>query len=268
MTENLCVKASELVHFSLEAGVATITLDSPYNRNALSARLRHDLFGHVCRALQDDAVRVLVLTHTGPVFCSGADLKEAREKPVAGADRLDDFADVLEALWTSAKPIVGRLAGPARAGGIGLVAVCDLAVAVDTATFAFSEVRLGVIPAVISVPLRLRIQPHALRRQFLTGETFSAQVAVESGLLTAAVPAEELDGEVSRLADMLILGAPGALAATKALLRHNAPSIAAELASMLTLSAAHFASDEGREGIRAFSEKRAPSWVPVEANRP
>lgn len=249
---------SELVHLRVEGGIATITLDSPHNRNALSAQLRQELAAHVHAALADDAARVILLTHTGSVFCAGADLKEARE----GSAPATDFVELLEALWTSAKPIVGRLAGPARAGGIGLVAICDLVVAVEEATFAFAEVRLGVVPAVISVPLRHRLHPHSLRRLFLTGETFDAHQAVAAGLLTVAVAAQKLDSEVARFNSMLVRGAPDALAATRLLLRGDVPSIRDELSAMLRLSATHFASEEGREGLRAFAEKRPPSWVP------
>jgi methylglutaconyl-CoA hydratase len=253
---------SEVVHLLIEGGIATITLNSAYNRNALSAQLRQELAAHVRTALADDAARIILLTHTGTVFCAGADLKESRE----GSAPATDFIELLDALWSSPKPVIGRLAGSARAGGIGLVAICDLVIAVRDATFAFAEVRLGVVPAVISVPLRHRLQPHALRRLFLTGETFTACQAVDAGLLTAAVPAEELDREVARFTSMLLRGAPGALAATRLLLNGRVPSIRAELDEMLTLSAEHFASEEGREGLRAFAEKRLPNWVRNDPN--
>lgn len=252
----------ELVHLAVDAGVATITLDSPANRNALSLRLQRELAARVAAALADEAVRLLLLTHTGTVFCAGADLKEARSLPDGAPTGAHEFLTLLEALWTSPKPIIARLAGPARAGGLGLLAVCDLAVVVETATFGFSEVTLGVVPAVISVPIRRRVHPAALQKLFLTGEAFSAHQAVECGLVASAVAADALDQEVARLVQMLVRGAPGALAATKALLRIECPSILDELVAMSELSATHFASDEGKEGIRAFAEKRPPSWVP------
>jgi methylglutaconyl-CoA hydratase len=250
---------TELVHLDVDRGTATITLDSPDNRNALSAQLRSELADHLASALGDDAVRVVVLTHTGKVFCSGMDLKEATGGALAG----QEFPRILESIWTSAKPVVARLAGPARAGGLGLVAACDIAVAADTVTFALTEVRIGVVPAVISVTVLPRLLPRAANELFLTGETFDAERAVAIGLLNSAVPAERLDEEVRRYTSMLALGAPGALAATKAMLRApRARSMSDDLQQMLELSARHFASDEGREGMTAFLEKRKPAWVP------
>src|SRR6185312_10382716 len=206
---------SELVHLDVAAGVATITLDSPANRNALSAQLRRELLGHLATALADDAVRV-----------------------------------------------VAKVGGPTRAGGVGLVAACDIAVAATAATFAFSEVRIGVVPAVISVTVLPRLLPRGAHELFLTGETFDAARAVAVGLVNAAVPAEELDDEVARYVGMLRLGAPGALAATKEMLRAERPAAQADqFAEMLTLSARHFAGAEGQEGMRAFAEKRPPRWA-------
>ena len=250
----------ELVHLDVDRGVATITLDSPHNRNALSAQLRTELAAHLTTALADDAVRVVVLTHAGTVFCSGMDLKEASGGNLAGAE----FPQILEAIWASPKPVVARLAGPARAGGLGLGAACDIALAADTVTFAFTEVRIGVVPAIISVTVLPRLLPRAANELFLTGDKFDAARAAEIGLINAAVPADRLDAEVERYTGMLALGAPNALAATKQMLRAPRPSsMADDLAEMAELSARHFGSDEGREGMAAFLEKRSPSWVPA-----
>ena len=251
---------TELVHLHAARGVATVTLDSPANRNALSAQVRRELAAHLAAALADDGVRVLVLTHTGPVFCSGMDLKEAGGGD-ASAQGVHELPALLDALWTSPKPVVARLAGPARAGGVCLVAAFDVAVAADTATFAFTEVRLGVVPAVISVPVLPRLLARQAHELFLTGEVFGARRAVEIGLLNRAVPAEQLDEEVTRYAGMLALGGPRALAATKDLLAARHP-LTEELARMQQLSAAFFASEEGQEGIRAFAQKRPARWVP------
>lgn len=252
----------ELVHLEVAGGRATITLDSPPNRNALSRQVRHELAAHLDTALADDAVRVVVLTHTGPVFCSGMDLRESRG---AGADDqgVHEFPKIMTTIWESDKPVVARLAGPARAGGVGLVAACDLAVAAREATFAFSEVRIGVVPAVISVVVLPRLLPRAAHELMLTGETFDAARAAEIGLINRAVDAEGLDTEVDRFVDMLARGGPSALAGTKALLRRTpAETMAEDLETMLELSAEYFAADEGREGMTAFGEKRSPSWVP------
>ncbi|GAB3436151.1 enoyl-CoA hydratase-related protein [Actinophytocola sediminis] len=255
---------AELVHYTTGRGVATITLDSPHNRNALSARLRRELRDHLTTAAADNAVRVIVLDHTGPVFCAGMDLKEAGTTGSA-TDGVNEFPEILTQLWTSAKPVVAKLAGPARAGGVGMVAAADIAIAADTATFAFTEVRLGLVPAVISVTVLPRLLPRAAHELFLTGETIDATRATQIGLLNAAVPADRLDDEVTRYTGMLTLGGPTALAATKQLLRRTrAADLATDFADMLDLSSGFFAGAEGQEGIAAFAQKRAASWVPTE----
>jgi len=251
----------EVVHRVTVDGVATITLDSPSNRNALSAQSRRELIDHLDAAIADPTTRVIVLTHTGTVFCSGMDLKESKG---ASADQqgVTELPRILRTVWTSPTPVIARLTGPARAGGVGLVAACDIAIAADTATFAFTEVRLGVTPAVISVTVLPRLLPRAAHELFLTGETFDAARAADIGLLNKAVPVTEVDAEVDRYVGMLRLGAPGALAGAKELLHRERPaSITDDLAEMLALSATYFAGTEGQEGIRAFSEKRKPSWV-------
>ncbi|GAA4676452.1 enoyl-CoA hydratase family protein [Pseudonocardia yuanmonensis] len=252
---------SELVHRDIADGVATITLDSPANRNALSAQLRRELIGHLDAAIADEDARVIVLTHTGTVFCAGMDLKESRGKS-AEKQGINEVPRILETIWTSPTPVVARLTGPARAGGVGLVAACDIAIAADTTTFAFTEVRLGVVPAVISVTVLPRLLPRAAHELFLTGETFDAPRAASIGLLNRAVPADRVDAEVTRYVEMLRLGAPGALAGVKDLLHRERPSsLSDDFAEMNALSADYFAGEEGQEGIRAFGEKRKPSWV-------
>ena len=129
--------ADELVHLAVEHGAATITLDSPANRNALSAQLRRELLAALDAAIADPAARVVVLTHTGPVFCAGMDLKETRGAG-AGDQGIMEVPAILERIWTSPTPVIARLAGPARAGGVGMVAACDIAVAADSTTYAFS----------------------------------------------------------------------------------------------------------------------------------
>ena len=253
--------AAELVHLDVSGGIATITLDSPANRNALSARVRRELLAHLETAIADDAARVIVLTHTGTVFCAGMDLKESRG---AGAEQqgVTEVPRILSTLWDSPTPVVARLSGPARAGGVGIVAACDIAVAARSATFAFSEVRIGVVPAVISVTVLPRLSARAAHELFLTGETFGADRAAAIGLVNSAVPDEDLDAEVARYTGMLALGAPNALAGAKAMLRRSRPeSMAQDFDEMNALSAGFFASAEGQEGIRAFGEKRPPSWV-------
>jgi len=253
---------SELVHLAIVTGVATITLDSPSNRNALSTRLRRELLAHLRRCAQDDAVRVVVLTHTGTVFCSGMDLRESRGAQ-ASDQGVNEFPHILQTIWQHPKPVIARVAGPARAGGIGLIAACDIAVAGARATFGFSEVRIGVVPAVISVTVLPRITPRAAQELFLTGEVFDAARAAEIGLLTAAVADADLDTAVAAYVNSLAKGAPLALAATKAMLTAKDHDLEGQFADKTALSASFFASAEAQEGIQAFAEKRSAVWVPA-----
>jgi methylglutaconyl-CoA hydratase len=251
----------ELVHLDVARGVGTITLDSPHNRNALSQPLLTDLERQLAAALADDRVRVIVLTATGPAFCAGADLKERRaatEEPVRSAG----LPGILATMWQAPKPIVGRITGPARAGGVGLVAACDIAVAVDSATFAMSEVRIGVIPAIVSVVIVPKIGEARALELFLTGEPIGAPAAVTYGLLNAAAPEAELDAVVGRYVAGLLRGAPGALAGCKRLVRDVSKlPMDAAFAEMAERSRRFFASDEAREGLAAFAEKRPPRWT-------
>ncbi|WP_327008756.1 enoyl-CoA hydratase-related protein [Dactylosporangium sp. NBC_01737] len=252
-----------LVRSQTAHGVATVTLDSPSNRNALSTALIEELLAALAAAAQDDAVRVVVLTHTGPVFCSGADLKETAAAFGSGRPPINRLGEVLTAIWEGPKPVVARLTGPARAGGLGLIAAADLAVCSLEATFAFSEVRIGVIPAVISATVLPRLSPRAATELFLTGATFDGARAREIGLVTAAVPAEEVDAAVASFVAALVRGAPGALRGTKELLRRRkADTFRDEVAAMTELSVSYFGSAEGIEGITAFRDKRDPNWIP------
>ncbi|MGE0570066.1 MAG: enoyl-CoA hydratase/isomerase family protein [Dehalococcoidia bacterium] len=256
--------STELVHLAVADGIATITLDSPNNRNALSRQLTGELWGHLQTALGDDGVRVIVLTGSGTVFCSGADLKEQREANEAGSGQLGPVGvpQILMAMWQSPKPIIGRINGPARAGGLGLVAACDISVAVETATFALSEVRIGVIPAVIAVVLLPKLGLAKAMELFITGEPFSAADAVAFGITNASAPTQDLDAAVQRYVAMLRKGAPGAVAGAKRLVR-DVPGMpmAEAFERMAELSARYFASDEAREGMTAFAEKRPPMWA-------
>ena len=253
----------ELVRTATDAGITTVTLDSPANRNALSTPLMRELLDALTAAVADPGVRAVVLSHTGPVFCSGADLKETAEARANGRVPAELLADVLAALWEFPKPVVARIAGPARAGGLGLVAAADIAVCAREATFAFTEVRLGVIPAVISATVLPRLQPRAAAELYLTGDVFDGARAAAVGLVTAAVPAEELDARVAEYCASLVRGGPLALAGTKQLLRRTPDaSIRADLADLSERSAGYFRSDEGQEGVDAFRSKRPASWIP------
>lgn len=248
-----------VVQWELAGGVATITMDSPSNRNALSAPMRAQLTAALRQVATDDAVRVVVLTHTGPVFCAGMDLKETAVA-IPGKEGVREFPAILRLIAHCPKPVVARLAGPARAGGVGMMAACDLVVAVDSATFAFTEVRIGLIPAVISVPVLGRLNPVSARELLLTGEVFDAARAREIGLVNAVAAPDRLDATVEAYVDMLLAGGPGALAGTKALLAQGADDSVERYAALLELSAQQFDTDEAREGARAFAEKRKPAW--------
>jgi methylglutaconyl-CoA hydratase len=253
----------EVVHLDRTPGVATITLDSPHNRNALSRQLIAELDQRLKTALDDPDVRIIVLTGAGPVFCSGADLKERRDThEIPPRSRPGGLVPILTAMWDAPKPIVGRINGAARAGGVGLVAACDIAVAADSATFAVNEVRIGVIPATISVVLVPKIGATRAMELCLTGDAFDARAAAAHGLLTAVAHEGGLDEAVGRYVTSLLKGAPEALAACKRLVR-DVPKLSMDAAfvEMADRSARSFASEEAREGMTAFAEKRPPRWT-------
>jgi methylglutaconyl-CoA hydratase len=239
--------------------VATVTLDSPHNRNALSSRLLGELAVALDQARDDPGVRVVVLTGAGPVFCSGADLSERLHPP---ADQPVTMPEVLARIARLPLPVVVRVNGHVRAGGLGLVAAGDLAVAPVSATFALTEVRVGVAPAMVAVPVLGVMDRRAFYRFALTGETFDAAQAALSGLLTEAVDDDALDAWVDRAVAALLEGSPTALAATKGL----ADLVGGlgwdeAMAAAAALSGELFASPEAAEGMAAFLEKRRPAWT-------
>lgn len=250
--------APALVLLEVSDAVATITLDSPTNRNSLSAAVREQLIGALDVAASDPAARVVLLTHRGPVFCAGMDLKE-EARAVPGRQGVRELPAILQRIARCPKPVVARLAGPARAGGIGIMAAADIVVAAPSVTFAFSEVRIGLIPAVITVPVLHRVGPTAARELLLTGEVFDAERAREIGLVNAV--SEDLDDAVSAYLSALLAGGPTALAGTKALLGAELDDSDARYARLLEISAAQFITEEAREGALSFVEKRAPGWV-------
>lgn len=255
--------AAPLVHAATAGGVRTLTLDSPDNRNALSTPLMTTLRQELAAAVADDTVRVAVLDHTGPVFCSGVDLSETREARRTGTMPAAMLADLLGDVWQCPKPVLARVAGPARAGGLGLIAAADIALCATDATFAFTEVRLGVIPAVISATVLRRLNDRAAARLYLTGEVFDGAAAARAGLVTEAVAPDALDDAVADACGALVRGAPAALVGTKRLLRRGpGDTVADDLAELSELSVSYFHSDDAAEGIAAFREKRDPRWVP------
>jgi methylglutaconyl-CoA hydratase len=253
------VDEDRLLQVTVEGGVARLVLDSPANRNALSRALRAQLREALDAAVADDAVRVVVLDHTGRAFCSGMDLSEAAGAG-AGDQGVRELPDLLTTIWTSPKPVVAVVRGPARAGGVGLAAACDVVVAASSATFGMSEVRLGLVPAVISAVVLPRMLPHVAHRLVLTGEVFDAAAAAAGGLVDLVAPDREVDAVVEGQVRALAAGSPWALAETKRLLR--AGGLRGSFDDLLELSARAFAGEEGQEGIAAFREKRRARWVP------
>ncbi|HVC38409.1 MAG TPA: enoyl-CoA hydratase-related protein [Candidatus Dormibacteraeota bacterium] len=255
---------ASLVRSEHRGGVARIELDSPSNRNALSAELLAGLGSALAGAEADPEIRVLVLGHSGPAFCSGADLREQTRgfsvgRPAPGVGAL---APLFRQLLDCPKPIVCRVAGAARAGGVGLVAAADIAIASESATFGTGEVRLGVAPAVLAVVVLPKVGRAAAARLFLTGEPVDAAAAQAMGLISQVVPGQGLDAAVEVVVDQLLLANPTALAATKRILR-EVPELKREpaFAAMAELSQTLFASPEAAEGMAAFLERRRPSWV-------
>ncbi|MCU1387684.1 MAG: putative enoyl-CoA hydratase [Ilumatobacteraceae bacterium] len=249
--------SAPLVSLAVADGIARITLDSPTTRNALSAPFLADFHAALDLALVD-GVRVVVVGHAPPVFCAGADLKER----TAGDVDSTPMARAMERLMSAGQVTIAEVSGPVRAGGVGLMAACDLVVVSPDVNFAFTEVRIGVAPAIISVPVLRRCPASRLAAAFLTGEPFTAEVALDMGLVTHV--ADDPRACVDRLVTGVLAGAPGAVAATKELLWSTATSDAgAELARMQALSDQLFRSAEGQEGMRAFLDKRSPSWRPA-----
>ena len=250
--------AEPLVRCDVVDEIATITLDSPANRNALSRALVDDLHTALDRAEQSD-VRVIVLTHTGNTFCAGADLKERSAGPVDSSKMVTVFRRLME----SRQPTIAAVRGAVRAGGVGLMASCDLVVVPATADFAFTEVRIGAAPAIISVPIFRRCSAAQLAAAFLTGEKFDATRAREIGLVShVAEHAEGVDVQVRLLVAGLLAAEPEAVAATKTILR-TVPGEALDTAfpRMQRLSEALFESPAAAEGMEAFFEKRPPAWA-------
>lgn len=247
--------ADELVHYDVADEVATITLDSPHNRNALSRQLVGELLERLERADADEAAKVVLIRAEGKVFCSGADLSEA------SADGMEEGAramvEMQRRIVALGKPVVTRLHGAVRAGGIGMVAASDIAIAADDTTFALTEVKLALTPAVISLTVLPRMTSRAAALTCLTGEVFTGGDAEAMGLVTQAVAPEALDDSVAAICSSLVTGAPQGLRETKALLaRDLLARIDAGAEDMAALSARLFGSDAAREAMLAFLARK------------
>jgi methylglutaconyl-CoA hydratase len=247
--------------YEVRDGAAWITLNRPDARNALSSGLVAELFDHLAAAKEDDAVRSIVVTGAGKGFCAGADLKNPPGRP--GADgRGVPYSDVLTAIWEGEKPVIAAVNGAAFAGGLGLVGAADIAITSEAAVFSFSEVRIGVIPAMIAVVCLRKLGPHHGMRLFLTGDRFDGKQAVDYGLAHRAVAPDQLMAAVQEEIDLINLGGPNALAECKKLVRAiPGGSIREDFELTKEWSLRMFQTEEAAEGMGAFREKRKPRWV-------
>jgi enoyl-CoA hydratase/carnithine racemase len=241
----------ELVSYAAAGGLATLTLDSPHNRNALSRQLVDELLVGLTRAEEDPSVAVVLVTAKGRAFCSGADLSEASAEGMAEtASRIVALQRLIVALD---KPVVTRVAGAVRAGGIGIVAASDIAIADAGATFALTEVRLGLAAAIISLTVHHRMNPRAASFTTLAGDVFTGADATAYGLVTKAVDAGRLDDAVSEVCDSLLLGSAQGLRESKRLLNRDLllriDRYGADLAEM---SARLFASPDAQSAMARF----------------
>ena len=255
MTDTSATTPTELVHLDVADRVATITLDSPHNRNALSRRLVTELFDRLESAEADDAAKVVVIRSSGRVFCSGADLTEATSQGMEQGAK--EIVRLQRLIVTMGKPVVVEVGGPVRAGGIGIVAASDIAIAAENATFALTEVKLGLAAAIISLTVHHRMTPRAAALTTLGGEVFSGTDAAAYGLVTKAVPADRVTEEVAALCASLATGAAQGLRESKRILNQDlVERIDARGEEMAALSARLFASDEAKAAMTAFLSRK------------
>ncbi|GAA2073050.1 enoyl-CoA hydratase family protein [Aeromicrobium halocynthiae] len=247
---------TELVHLETAAGVATVTLDSERNRNALSRQLVGELADRLEQADADESVRAIVVRSAHRVFCSGADLSEAASGGMQEGARA--IVALQRQIAAAATPVVVELAGPVRAGGLGIVGAADVVVAAESVTFALTEVRLALAPAVISLTLLERFTDRAAAELFLTGRTFDAAEAQRVGLVTRTVPDDALGDEVAGVVGDLVKGYPQGLRETKRLLNHDLLARIDALGEQVAAQSADlFGSAEAREAMAAFLQRRS-----------
>jgi methylglutaconyl-CoA hydratase len=247
--------------------VTTVTLNRPEVRNAFNDEVIAELTQAFTQLGQNSQVRAIVLAAVGPAFCAGADLHWMRRMAdYSHAENLADaaqLAEMLRVIYTCPKPTIARVQGDVYAGGLGLVAACDMAVSVDNAGFCLSEVKLGLIPATISPYVVRAMGARAAQRYFLTAERFDAAEALRVGLVHAVVSAERLDAKVAELTQALVNASPNAVKSCKTLLHDVAGKDidTTLIAHTVDCIADIRASDEGREGVSSFLQKRKPSWL-------
>ncbi|OBI79919.1 enoyl-CoA hydratase family protein [Mycobacterium sp. E740] len=257
---------STLVGYTVDGPVARLTLDSPQNRNALSTALVDQLHQGFTDAVANPAVRVVVLGHTGGTFCAGADLAESSSSGATAdpsqlaVDRAREMTRLLRRILELPVPVIGAIDGHVRAGGLGLIGACDIVVAGRQSTFALTEARIGVAPSIISLTLLPKMTARAAGRYFVTGEKFGAAEAAEIGLVTVAT--DDVDACVAELTAAIAKASPQGLAASKALTTAAVVADFDRRAEELTVQSAElFVSEEAREGMMAFLQKREPNWT-------
>ena len=263
---NAALAGTTVTHLEIRQGAAWITLNRPDRRNALSAALVNELDAHLAAAAADPAVRCIVITGAGSAFCAGADLKSPPGEVVNGRQGVT-LADLLARIQDHPKPVIAAVNGAAFAGGLGLVGASDIVITAEDAPYSFSEVKIGVIPAVISVVCLPKLGPTHGMKLLLTGERFDGRRAVEVGLAHRAVPADQLQAAVQQEVDALRLAGPNALAECKQLVR-RIPTLHRDAAfkEASEWSLRMFLSAEAAEGMAAFREKRPPAWTLPTAN--
>jgi methylglutaconyl-CoA hydratase len=245
--------------------ILRLTLNRPDVRNAFDEDVIQRLSTAASRASEDSSLRAVVLAGTGKAFCAGADIAwmakavaYSRQENLSDAE---DLARLLERLDTLPVPVIGRIQGPALGGGVGLAAICDIVVAADDAVFALSEVKLGILPAVVAPYVLRKIGVSAARELFLTGVRFDAARARQIGLVHDVVPESDLDAAVQRRLDDVLGAGPQGIAKAKALIREIAGAHPEDVIGITTNAiASQRVSEEGQEGLRSFLEKRKPSW--------
>ena len=258
---------TQAIRISAQGGIATVVLSRPDVRNAFNDEVIAELSQAFIQLGDDPQVRAIVLMAEGPAFCAGADLNwmrrmadYSREENEQDAEKL---AFMLRTIYECPKPTIARVQGDVYAGGMGLVACCDMAVSVDTANYCLSEVKLGLIPATISPYVIRAMGPRASHRYFLTAERFSAQQAQRIGFVHEVVPADQLDATVSTWVQALLAASPNAIKECKKLVQYVADRDITRLLIDHTVKAIADirASDEGKEGVQSFLNKRKPAWM-------
>lgn len=250
-------------------GVAMLTFNRPEKHNAFDDALIAELTAKLMQLNNDKNVRIVILTGAGKSFSAGADLNWMRSMAkFSEAENIEDalkLAELMDILNTLRKPAIARVNGAVYGGGVGLVACCDIAIAADTAKFALSEVRLGLVPSAISPYVIAAIGEHQARRYFLTAEAISSQQARNIGLVHEVVSGDKLDEAVGKVVDLLLKAGPNALTACKALIAENAAASVSARRALKQKTAQLIAqlrvSEEGQEGLSAFLEKRPPEWI-------